>query len=244
MTEAASRRGQILFGIDAGRRFIDLGNGDPHAGLKGAELFKPLRRLERRRRQGHESRQRVASPSIDADMVIFGCRSGRHRGTAEIQRRAEARAGCLRLVPGDNGLDDLRSRRFRLVGKGDEGRQLGAAGLDRGEKRRRNLRVEFGKISLKVEDDVEASLRVDQLHRLECAVGPGRVILACDDGVAAGAVNGVRNVLVIGGNPYRRDAGRHRPLPDMLDHRFAGDVGKWFSRQPACRHAGRNDDHW
>ena len=37
MTEAASRRGQILFGIDAGRRFIDLGNGDPHAGLKGAQ---------------------------------------------------------------------------------------------------------------------------------------------------------------------------------------------------------------
>ena len=137
MTEAASRRGQILFGIDTGRRFIDLGNGDPHAGFKGAELFKPLRRLERRRRQGHESRQRVASPSVDADMVIFGCRSGRHRGAAEIQRLAEARAGCLRPVPGDNGLDDLRARRFRLVGKGDEGRQFGAAGLDRGEKRRR-----------------------------------------------------------------------------------------------------------
>ena len=49
--------------------------------------------------------------------------------------------------------------------------------------------------------------------------------------------------LVVGGDPYRRDTRRHGALPDMLDHRFAGDVGKLLSRQPACRHAGRNDDH-
>ena len=105
-------------------------------------------------------------------MVVFRCRAGRHRRTAEIQRLTEALACRRRRVPGNHGFHDLRACRFRLVGAGDEGRQLRTAGLNRRQKRCRDLRVELGKVALKVEDDVEPAIRVDKLHRLECPVGP------------------------------------------------------------------------
>ena len=39
MTEALARCLEILLGIDAGRRGVDLGNGDLHPGLERAKLF-------------------------------------------------------------------------------------------------------------------------------------------------------------------------------------------------------------
>ena len=39
MTEALARCFEILLGIDACRRGVDLGNGDPHPGLECAKLF-------------------------------------------------------------------------------------------------------------------------------------------------------------------------------------------------------------
>ena len=82
MTEALARCLEILLGIDAGRRGVDLGNGDLHPGLERAKLFETFARLKRRWWQRDEGRQRIASPPIDADMVVFRCRAGRHRRAA------------------------------------------------------------------------------------------------------------------------------------------------------------------
>ena len=177
-------RGKIFLGIDTRRHRVDLCHGNVHAGLQCAKLLQLLGHLQRRRGQLDKPRQRLAPPSIDADMMIFRCRTGWYRGAAEIERPADtgyadtgyADTGyvdsgrCCAVLPADHRLYDLRARRLFLVGKGDKRRQLGPAVLGCGKKRRRDHRVKLGKVALQVEDHIELPVRVDPFNRLKGAV--------------------------------------------------------------------------
>jgi hypothetical protein len=89
---------------------------------------------------------------------------------------------------------------------------------------------------------------VDGAQRLEDAVGPGGVIEAGHDRLAAGGRHRLDHAWVIRRHPDRPDVGLHRSAPDMDDHRRAVNVGERLSRQASRVHSrGDENDricHW
>ena len=60
---------QIVGRVDAERSDVDERDVDPHARLQRAQLLEPLAPLQRRGRQGDETRERGAAVGVEADMV-------------------------------------------------------------------------------------------------------------------------------------------------------------------------------
>ena len=59
---------------------------------------------------------------------------------------------------------------------------------------------------------------------------------------AAGFIHNRGDLRRVGRDHHRAEFGGLRAAQDMHDHRLAGDIGKRFARQPACGHAGGNED--
>ena len=102
--EHCARALQILGRVDAERRRVDERDVDAHARLQRAQLLEPLAPFQRRRRQGDETRQRIAAIGVEPDMVQQRALAPWRAGAGEIERAQPARGDL-----GPDRLDDLGS---------------------------------------------------------------------------------------------------------------------------------------
>ena len=103
-------------------------------------------------------------------------------------------------------------------------------------------RIERRQVALDVDDGIVAAVGIDQLHRLEDAVGARGMVRPRQHGLAAGRPDGIDDRQLAAGHEHRADGGLDRPPPDMHDHGLAVDIGQRLVGQAGRGQAGGNDD--
>ena len=152
--------------------------------------------------------------------------------------RHAAREALREAVRVDDDLHAVRILRFRVVDRVGNGRETDVrASGERIDAAVDHVRVDQRFVALHVHDAVG----VEVGGELADAVGAARMFGRGHADPGAEAATACFDALVVGDDPCLGETlGAPHPLPDVLDHRLAGDRSQRLAGQPGRRIAGRD----
>jgi len=179
----------------------------------------------------------AAAVGVEADVMVERPLARGRRGAGEVERAQPARRD---LAP--HHLDHVRVRPLVRVGDhGGEGGDVHGRIGQRQDRGRDGARVDGRQITLHVDDDVVAAVRVQDLEGFEDAVRAGGVVGAGEHRLPAGARHRLGDGRRVRGHGDRAEAGLDGAAPDMHDHGLAADIGERLVGQ-ARRGKARGDE--